>query len=52
MVLVSQWFDIRETPREFAFCAHANNKPEGVFAIEDGKGRRFMTILLLQEIQM
>ncbi|TDD95904.1 PAS domain S-box protein [Flavobacterium cellulosilyticum] len=38
-----QWFlshhglEIRETPREFAFCSHAINKPEDVFIIEDSR---------------
>lgn len=38
-----QWFlsheglDIRETPREFAFCAHAINEPEELFVIEDSR---------------
>lgn len=38
-----QWFlshnglEIRETPREFSFCAHAINNPEELFIIEDSR---------------
>jgi PAS domain S-box-containing protein len=38
-----QWFlshhglDARETPKEFAFCAHAINNPEEIFIIEDSR---------------
>ena len=38
-----QWFlshhglPTRETPRDFAFCAHAINNPEDVFIIEDAR---------------